>query len=69
MADLSNVIHILPTMKSGDDLLSSMEVLPEYDESEVTKLLCVSWLFLIFIGYMYHPRCHWRFTVRYIWPY
>ena len=32
MVDLSNVIRILPPMKSGDDLFSALEVLPEYDE-------------------------------------
>ena len=36
MADLSNIIHILPPMKSGDDLLFSMEILPKYDESICT---------------------------------
>lgn len=33
MTDLSNVIHILPPMKSGNDLFSALEVLPEYDEA------------------------------------
>ncbi len=32
MSDLSNVIRILPTMKSGKELLSALEVLPKYDE-------------------------------------
>mgnify|MGYP007025249186 CR=1 FL=1 len=30
MSDLSDVIRILPTMKSGNELLSALEVLPEY---------------------------------------
>lgn len=30
MTDFSNVIRILPPMKSGDDLFSALEVLPEY---------------------------------------
>lgn len=33
MVELSNVIRILPTMKSGDDLFSALEVLPEYDDT------------------------------------
>ena len=54
MADLSNIIHILPTMKSGDDLLSSMEVLPEYDEAireaEVpVRLMALSDLYRIYV--------------------
>ena len=54
MADLSNVIHILPTMKSGDDLLSSMEVLPEYDESirsneAPVRLMALSDLYRIYV--------------------
>ena len=32
MSDLSNVIRILPTMKSGKELLFALEVLPKYDE-------------------------------------
>ena len=31
MSDLSDVIRILPPMKSGKELLSALEVLPEYD--------------------------------------
>ena len=54
MADLSSIIHILPTMKSGDDLLSSMEVLPEYDEAireaEVpVRLMALSDLYRIYV--------------------
>ena len=54
MADLSNVIHILPTMKSGDDLLFSMEVLPEYDESirsneAPVRLMALSDLYRIYV--------------------
>lgn len=30
MTNLSDIINILPAMKSGDDLLSALEVLPEY---------------------------------------
>ena len=36
MSDLSDVIRILPTMKSGGELLSALEVLPEYDAAMYT---------------------------------
>ncbi len=54
MADLSDIIHILPSMKSGDDLLSSMEVLPEYDESIRSadvpiRLMALSDLYRIYV--------------------
>ena len=54
MADLSNVIHILPTMKSGDDLFSALEVLPKYDEAireaEVpVRLMALSDLYRIYV--------------------
>ncbi len=54
MADLSNIIHILPTMKSGDDLFSALEILPEYDESIRTadvpvRLMALSDLYRIYV--------------------
>ncbi len=54
MADLSNIIHILPTMKSGDDLFSALEVLPEYEESIRTadvpvRLMALSDLYRIYV--------------------
>ena len=54
MADFSNIIHILPTMKSGDDLFSALEVLPEYDdtvrEAEVpVRLMALSDLYRIYV--------------------
>ena len=54
MADLKRQIHRLPTMKSGDDLLSSMEVLPEYDESirsneAPVRLMALSDLYRIYV--------------------
>ncbi len=54
MADLSNIIRILPSMKSGDDLLSSMEVLPEYDDMIRTadvpvRLMALSDLYRIYV--------------------
>ena len=54
MADLSNIIHILPTMKSGDDLFSALKILPEYDESIRTadvpvRLMALSDLYRIYV--------------------
>ena len=54
MADLSDIIHILPVMKSGDELLSALEVLPEYDEvireTEVpVRLMALSDLYRIYV--------------------
>ena len=54
MADLSSIIHILPSMKSGDNLLSSMEVLPEYDDMIRTadvpvRLMALSDLYRIYV--------------------
>ena len=54
MVDLSNVIHILPMMKSGDDLLSAMEVLPDYDNTVRTadapmRLMALSDLYRIYV--------------------
>lgn len=54
MTDLSNIVRILPTMKSGDDLLSDMEVLPEYDDtirdSDVpVRLMALSDLYRIYV--------------------
>ena len=54
MTNLSDIVRILPTMKSGDDLLSSMEVLPEYDESICTaevpvRLMALSDLYRIYV--------------------
>ena len=54
MADLSDIIHILPSMKSGTDLFSALEVLPEYDEvireTEVpVRLMALSDLYRIYV--------------------
>ena len=54
MADFSNIIHILPSMKSGDDLFSALEVLPKYDESICTadvpvRLMALSDLYRIYV--------------------
>ena len=68
MADLSDIIHILPVMKSGDELLSALEVLPEYDEvireTEVpVRLMALSDLYRIYdCGSLFHD--HRRFYSR-----
>lgn len=54
MADFSNIIHILPTMKSGDDLFSALEVLPKYDDTiraaDVSvRLMALSDLYRIYV--------------------
>lgn len=54
MTDLSNIIHILPSMKSGDDLFSALKVLPKYDESICTaevpvRLMALSDLYRIYV--------------------
>ena len=54
MFDLSNVIHILPSMKSGDDLFSELEVLPEYDDTirdcdVPVRLMALSDLYRIYV--------------------
>lgn len=54
MDNLSNIIHILPLMKSGDDLFSALEVLPKYDESICTadvpiRLMALSDLYRIYV--------------------
>ena len=30
MTNLSDIVNVLPRMKSGDDLITALEVLPEY---------------------------------------
>jgi len=52
--DFSIIIHILPTMKSGDDLFSALKVLPKYDESICTaevpmRLMALSDLYRIYV--------------------
>ena len=54
MSDLSDVIHILPTMKSGDELLSALEVLPEYDAAicdadTPVRLMALSDLYRVYV--------------------
>ena len=54
MTDLSNIVRIMPTMKSGDDLFSALEVLPEYDKSICTadvpmRLMALSDLYRIYV--------------------
>lgn len=54
MTNLSDIVHILPAMKSGDDLLSAMEVIPEYDETirnvdAPVRLMALSDLYRIYV--------------------
>ena len=53
MGDLSDVIRILPPMKSGNELLSALEVLPECE----LMLLFVSWHSLTSTGCMFLIKC------------
>ena len=54
MNNLSDVIHILPQMKSGTELLSALKVLPEYDGSICdldvpVRLMALSDLYRIYV--------------------
>ena len=54
MNNLADVIHILPPMKSGTELLSALEVLPEYDNSVCdsdasVRLMALSDLYRIYV--------------------
>ena len=54
MNNLSDVIHILPPMKSGSELVSSLEVLPEYDDrvrgaDAPIRLMALSDLYRIYV--------------------
>ena len=54
MGDLSDVIRILPPMKSGNELLSALEVLPEYDAAicdadAPVRLMALSDLYRVYV--------------------
>lgn len=54
MSNLADVIHILPPMKSGNELLSALKVLPEYDRSicdadAPIRLMALSDLYKIYV--------------------
>ena len=54
MSNLSDVIRILPTMKSGRELLSALEVLPEYDAAicdadAPVRLMALSDLYRVYV--------------------
>ncbi len=54
MSDLSDVIRILPPMKSGSELLSALEVLPEYDAAicdadAPVRLVALSDLYRVYV--------------------
>ena len=51
---MSNLIHTLPPMKSGQELIAALEVLPEYDSSVCradtpTRLVELSNLYRIYV--------------------
>ena len=54
MSDLSDVIRILPTMKSGSELLSALEMLPKYDAAicdadAPVRLMALSDLYRVYV--------------------
>lgn len=54
MVSFSDIINILPPMKSGNELVSTLEVLPEYDmsisDADVSvRLMALSDLYRIYV--------------------
>ena len=54
MSDLTDIIRILPPMKSGSELLSALEVLPEYDNAicdadAPVRLMALSDLYRVYV--------------------
>ncbi len=54
MTDISDIINIMPSMKSGDDLLSALEVLPAYDDTirnadVPVRLMALSDLYRVYV--------------------
>jgi hypothetical protein len=54
MVDISDIIKILPAMKSGDELISALSVFPEYNtsirnESQGIRLMALSDLYRIYV--------------------
>lgn len=54
MSNLADVIHILPPMKSGEELMSALKVLPKYDRSicnadAAVRLMALSDLYKIYV--------------------
>ena len=54
MTNLSDIINVLPRMKSGDDLITALEVLPEYNPEirntdTSVRLMALSDLYRIYI--------------------
>lgn len=54
MTDFPNIVHLLPPMKSGQELIAALEVLPEYDPSictadTPTRLMALSNLYRIYV--------------------
>ena len=55
MTDLANVIHLLPPMKSGQELTAALEVLPEYDSTIITKDIPIRLMALSDLHRIYIP--------------
>ncbi len=54
VTDFPNMIHLLPPMKSGQELITALEVLPEYDPAIIaadtpTRLMALSDLYRIYV--------------------
>ena len=54
MSEIENIINALPSMKSGSELISALEIRPEYDTGIITadtptRLMALSELYRIYI--------------------
>ncbi len=54
MTNLSDIINVLPCMKSGDDLIAALELLPEYNPeisntNASVRLMALSDLYRVYI--------------------
>ena len=54
MVDIQEIMNCFPQMKTGNELISALEVLPKYDENicnenEATRLITLSNLYKVFI--------------------
>jgi len=54
MSNLSNIVNVLPRMKSGEELVTALEILPEYTNSirsadVPVRLMSLSELYRVYI--------------------
>lgn len=54
MSNLADIIHILPSMKFGKELMLALKVLPEYDDAirsadSPTRLMALTDLYKIYV--------------------